>query len=433
MFHSRWCCSWRDGMSEGRVHRYTARGFPRHQGGEGVAGTPGACSQVFCHPIKCMFMRSYRQRHDRYTIVRTTTTTTTTRLRRVCEHFVVRCDFMAESGCRPRMVDGDGAAKRRRQRRLRSWLRHEQQTVAAVLATVSHHSYPALRTAPREGVEHEKYGGPRAPRRPGLPPEAGGKGSHGRVRGCPGAAAGRALLASAAGEAVDHSTLQFLLTRAIETKKALEEEERQKRVLESVVVHAGEPLSAAEHEAWYGTSSSSTRKRRKKKKRRRRKLPKAPLPRCGRPCAFQRQVPAVLRVLRASGSVPRQDGGHSVVQQRQVPTVFFTVLVQFLGKVVVPVLRNDRDWSDSAEDRAGAAGAVNRRSSTSLSCRRGKSPRSCLFGSCLPCPLLRTTGAQGSDSAQIRGGAAVAVPPMVMDVAVTRSDKFPAVREVRWE
>ena len=37
----------------GRVHRYTARGFPRHQGGEGVAGTPGACSQVFCHPIRC--------------------------------------------------------------------------------------------------------------------------------------------------------------------------------------------------------------------------------------------------------------------------------------------------------------------------------------------------------------------------------------------
>ena len=46
-------------------------------------------------------------------------------------------------------------------------------------------------------------------------------------------------------------------------------------------VHAGEPLSAAEHEAWYGTSSSSTGKRRKKKKRKRRKLPKAPHPRCG--------------------------------------------------------------------------------------------------------------------------------------------------------
>ena len=30
------------------------QGFPHHQGGEGVAGTPGACSQVFCHPISCI-------------------------------------------------------------------------------------------------------------------------------------------------------------------------------------------------------------------------------------------------------------------------------------------------------------------------------------------------------------------------------------------
>ena len=59
------------------------------------------------------------------------------RLRQVCEHFVMRCNFMAESSCRPRMVDGDGAANRRRQRRLRSWCRHEQQTVAAVLATTA--------------------------------------------------------------------------------------------------------------------------------------------------------------------------------------------------------------------------------------------------------------------------------------------------------
>ena len=32
------------------VYTGTRPGFPRHQGGEGVAGTPGACSQVFCHP-----------------------------------------------------------------------------------------------------------------------------------------------------------------------------------------------------------------------------------------------------------------------------------------------------------------------------------------------------------------------------------------------
>ena len=40
-----------------------------------------------------------------------------------------------------------GAAMRRRQRRLRSWWRHEQQTVAAVLATVTHHSHSKVGTA----------------------------------------------------------------------------------------------------------------------------------------------------------------------------------------------------------------------------------------------------------------------------------------------
>ena len=40
-----------------------------------------------------------------------------------------------------------GAAWRRRQRRLRSWWRHEQQTVAAVLATVTHHSHSKVGTA----------------------------------------------------------------------------------------------------------------------------------------------------------------------------------------------------------------------------------------------------------------------------------------------
>ena len=85
------------------------------------------------------------------------------------------------------------------------------------------------------------------------------------------------LLASAAGEVVDHSTLQFLLNHAIEMQKVLEEEERRKNVQEAVArlrpkVRVGEPL---EHEAWCGSSSSSAGKRRKKKKRRRkRKTPK---------------------------------------------------------------------------------------------------------------------------------------------------------------
>ena len=76
---------------------------------------------------------------------------------------------MAEFSCRPRQVDGDGAAKRRRLRRLRSWLRHEQQTVAAVLATVTHHSFGKVGTTHAalwgqkqgtrtvQGEEHELY------------------------------------------------------------------------------------------------------------------------------------------------------------------------------------------------------------------------------------------------------------------------------------
>ena len=40
------------------------QGFSRHQGGEGVAGTPGACSQVFCHPIWCIV----RTRQDRLAV-----------------------------------------------------------------------------------------------------------------------------------------------------------------------------------------------------------------------------------------------------------------------------------------------------------------------------------------------------------------------------
>ena len=45
------CWTSRGLIFQGCVHRHTARFDPRHYGGEGVAGTPGACSQAFCHPI----------------------------------------------------------------------------------------------------------------------------------------------------------------------------------------------------------------------------------------------------------------------------------------------------------------------------------------------------------------------------------------------
>ena len=42
---------------------------------------------------------------------------------------------------------GTGSARRRRERRFRSWLRHEQQSIAAFLATVTHHSFDKVGTA----------------------------------------------------------------------------------------------------------------------------------------------------------------------------------------------------------------------------------------------------------------------------------------------
>ena len=42
---------------------------------------------------------------------------------------------------------GTGSARRRRERRLRSWLKHERMAIAAVLATVTHHSFRKVGTA----------------------------------------------------------------------------------------------------------------------------------------------------------------------------------------------------------------------------------------------------------------------------------------------
>ena len=53
-----------------------------------------------------------------------------------------------EGGLMAALDAGTSAAKRRRERRLRSWWRHERMSIAAVLATVSHHSYPKV-DAPR--------------------------------------------------------------------------------------------------------------------------------------------------------------------------------------------------------------------------------------------------------------------------------------------
>ena len=90
------------------------------------------------------------ERPARYFTVRTTTTA---RVRQVCELWVfsVRCNFMADPAEQP-----SGAARRRRERRLRSTLRHEQQTVRKALAAALHHS-----AGPKEKVEMQQNHAPR--------------------------------------------------------------------------------------------------------------------------------------------------------------------------------------------------------------------------------------------------------------------------------
>ena len=58
------------------VYTGTRPGFPRHQGGEGVAGTPGACSQVFCHSFRCI-SGAWQDRLPRVLIICTTHSTFT--------------------------------------------------------------------------------------------------------------------------------------------------------------------------------------------------------------------------------------------------------------------------------------------------------------------------------------------------------------------
>ena len=83
----------------------------------------------------------------------TTTTTTTTRLNQVAFFFFVR-PVSVESPVVDMPVHGEhaGAPRVRRERRMRSFWRHEQMAIQMVLASVQHHSYDRVHTeggAPR--------------------------------------------------------------------------------------------------------------------------------------------------------------------------------------------------------------------------------------------------------------------------------------------
>ena len=66
-------------------------------------------------------------------------------------------------------VDTATAAARRRQRRLRSWLRHERMTVAMTLAEKLHHTSRGQKLARvGEEVVHDAHDAPRGPKTPPL-------------------------------------------------------------------------------------------------------------------------------------------------------------------------------------------------------------------------------------------------------------------------
>ena len=234
-----------------------------------------------------------------------------------------------------------GAAKSRRCRRLRAWHRHVRTTVAMELATALHHSAQRVEV-PTEGEVHEKHDGLRAQKpplpgtRPGVLPQVGAA-TVGYVA-APVPLLSAPMLADTAPEAVDARTVHFLLTDAVkhlkEGRKMEEEEERRWMAPVKAMTELSRQLP----------------RKRKRKKRKKRKLPRAPLPRGGRACALQRQVPAVqvVHVLEGAPEFIDRVLDFSVAQRRRgthsatVQKIDLFPQVQFLGKVVAPVLCNDR-------------------------------------------------------------------------------------------
>ena len=215
------------------------------------------------------------------TTTTTTTTTTSVSLRQV--------DLFCVSNCGATLAVGEGTSpSRRRQRRLRSWLRHERQTVAMELAAALHHSRDA-----RSNVVHSALRGQKASSgtRPAPHEEVsepqGGAVTDGYVAALAPWVA-RPALAAPTADGVDAAALSFLVTQSLaqqEKEKAEEKErakvqklkeEKEERRMQwiNAKVRDDLPLIHEEHQAWRrwigiapaSSSSSSALKRRKRKK-----------------------------------------------------------------------------------------------------------------------------------------------------------------------
>ena len=168
-----------------------------------------------------------------------------------------------------------GAAKRRRERRLRSWWRHERMTVTAELAVALHHSRGVGPAVPHEALRGQTPASSMG-RRPGVlkepvPPVVV------EHAACPCSGAPLLVvpsLAAAESDGVDGTTLKYLLKLALKEQ----EKEHEKHMLAlNRRVRDDLPLTPAEHAAlkeWACRPLSSAGKRRKRKERRKRKLPR---------------------------------------------------------------------------------------------------------------------------------------------------------------
>ena len=130
-------------------------------------------------------------------------------------------------------VEHAGAAKRRRERRLRQWHRHERMTVAMAVAEATHHSAPRRQktaTAIREVEEQATHGGLRAQTapppgmRPGILPEPGPQRSDRCLRRSARNTPLLAMPSLAGGDGADDTAVAFLVRR--EEKRKEEEEVR---------------------------------------------------------------------------------------------------------------------------------------------------------------------------------------------------------------
>ena len=221
-----------------------------------------------------------------------------------------------------REVGGGGCARRRRERRLRSMLRHERMAVAMALAEALHHSSGpkvmerAQHAAPRgqetgtragEGEVHEKNDAPRRQNAPhpgerlGCLVDPGPQRSDHTVRRSEGDSLptpGLPVLAGASGEAVDSSALSFFVQLAVKDRRREEEElavKKKKKEKAEKELQQARRLRKAMREAgfshdpwlpsddgthWHNTETNETRPyppssssgaRRKRKKRRRKR------------------------------------------------------------------------------------------------------------------------------------------------------------------